>query len=171
MQIKIILAKLKALWAVGSGVLLGRRRIGIKTMNDPAGERHSVALGAINDPCAELTEMLNYPGPVAVLVEALKREGVRFDESCFPNENITYQNPNVAIIRGEAAEFLHRACKSIESRRAGEQPRHSNLRVGSSPQATTGILLCLMNGRHALSHTLRKIRRIIHKRSRPNEKS
>jgi len=65
--------------------------------------------------------MLNYPGPIAVLVNTLEREGVRFDESSFPNENITHQNPYVAVIRGEATEFLHRAFESIKSRYAAHQ--------------------------------------------------
>jgi hypothetical protein len=131
MNLQNLIRKTARAVAVGSGAVLGRRRILTKSINNSAGEglRIGFELRAVNDPCVELAEMLNYPGPIAVLVEALKREGVGFDESCFPNENITHQNPYVAIIRGEAAEFLHRACKSIESRRAGEQMRQSNLCV------------------------------------------
>jgi hypothetical protein len=65
--------------------------------------------------------MLNYPGLIAVLVEALKREGVRFDESSFPDENITRQNPYIAITRGKAAEFIHRTFESIKSRATTHQ--------------------------------------------------
>ena len=109
--------------AVGSGDLLGGWCIFPKSINNSTGERLHVGLElrSVDDGRAQLAEMLNYPGPIAVLVEALKREGVRFDESSFPHENITHPNPYVAVIRGEAAEFLHRACESIKSRTTTHQ--------------------------------------------------
>jgi hypothetical protein len=107
--------------AVGSSDVLGGWRIGIETVENLGGETDSLGLGTINDCRAQLAEMLNYPGPMAVLIEALKREGVRFDESDFPHEDITHLNQYVAVIGGEAAEFLHRACESIKSRATTHQ--------------------------------------------------
>ena len=100
--------------------------MGTKPINDSARERLRACfkLRAVDDGDAQLAEMLNYPGPVAALVEALKREGVRFDERSFPHGNITHLNPYVAIIRGEAAEFLHCAHESIKGRSPAHQPAH-----------------------------------------------
>ena len=166
MKPELLANVMTATMPVGSGDLLGRRSIGIESINNSTGERDILALGAVNDPCVELAEMLNYPGPIAVLVEALKREGVRFDESSFPDENITRQNPYVAIIRGEAAEFLHRACESIKSRATTQQAGQSGgLPLTSDdggmrhvPDSTTSQTLCVSL-------------EIVHKRSRPNEKA
>jgi hypothetical protein len=95
---------------VGSGDLLGRRRIG-KSCDDSA----RPALRQINNPCAQLAEMLDYPGPMAVLIESLERKGVRLNESDLLNCDITNDNQYVAIIRGKTAEFLSRLHERLES--------------------------------------------------------
>ena len=108
--------KLTTPTAVGSGDLLGCWRIWIKTMNNTTRKTDICNLRAVDDGNAQLAEMLNYPGPVAVLIAALEREGVRLDELRLRDEDITYKNPYVAIIRGESAEILHRAKESLKSR-------------------------------------------------------
>ena len=80
----------KASTRVGWSDLLGRRCMGIKALNNPAGERRRFALRAVNDCGVQLSEMLNYPGPVAVLRDALEREescGGHFREEFQTTEN------------------------------------------------------------------------------------
>jgi hypothetical protein len=62
----------------------------------------------------QLAEVDDYPSAMAVLVESLKRKGVRLDEHRFQDGDITHLNKYVTIIRGDAAELLHRAYESIE---------------------------------------------------------
>ena len=69
----------------------------------------------------KLTKMQDFPGAMAVLVESLERKGMRFDESSFKDGDTTHSNKHVTIIRGDAAEFLHRAYQSIESGLPGEK--------------------------------------------------
>src|SRR2546428_3486215 len=52
----------------------------------------------------ELAEMDDYPGAMAVFVNALEREGVRFNEADFKDGDVTHLNKYITIIRGEAAE-------------------------------------------------------------------
>ena len=116
---------------VGSGDWLGDWCIRIKSPKNLGGETDILDLRTIDDCRAQLAEMLNYPGPMAVLIKALEREGVRFNESDFPNEDITHLNQYVAVIGGEAAEFLHRACESLKSRSATHQAGE-NLSLGAN---------------------------------------
>jgi hypothetical protein len=91
--------------------------MGRKSCNDPAG----ALLGAIDNLNTELAEMLNYPGPMAVLIESLKRKGVRLDELDFRDGDITHKNQYVAVIGGDAAECLHRIYDGLERGLTGEQ--------------------------------------------------
>jgi hypothetical protein len=75
----------------------------------------SPALRVIDDPCVQLTEMLDYPSPLAVLLESLERKGVRLDESDLNDLDITNQNHYVTVIGGKSAEFLSRLYERIES--------------------------------------------------------
>ena len=56
------------------------------------------SLGVINDPCVQLAEMLDYPSPLAVLLESLERKGVRLDESDLNDLDITNKNHYVVVI-------------------------------------------------------------------------
>jgi hypothetical protein len=82
---------------------------------------------------SELAEMDDYPGAMAVFIDALKREGVRFNEADFKDGDVTHLNKYITIFRGEAAEFLHRACESIEGGSpAQEMPQDASLILGGS---------------------------------------
>ena len=74
----------------------------------------------INNTGLDLGEMEDYPGVMAVLVEALEKKGVRFNEASFGHGDITHENKHVVIFRGAAAEFLHRAFEGIPSSVPGE---------------------------------------------------
>lgn len=63
----------------------------------------------------KLAEVLDHPGAMAILVEPFKRKCMRFDKTCFKDGDITDLNKYVAIIGGDAAEFLHGAYQSIVS--------------------------------------------------------
>ena len=162
MQTQIFSNPLTATIAVGSGDLLGRRRIGVESMNNTTGEGFLFPLGAIDDASVELAEMLNYPGPIAVLVEALKREGVGINESSLKHEDVTHQNPYVAIIRGESAELLHRICESLKSGQATHQATQCSGLLVNSARGASGS-----GDVKALSELLHSV----HNRSLPNEKS
>ena len=45
--------------------------------------------------------MYDYPGVIPVLVDALKKKGVRFDEASFQNRDIGGLNKHVAILRSD----------------------------------------------------------------------
>ena len=109
--------KTEGVVAVGCGALLDRRRMGRESCDDSAGAN----LRAINNMNAELAEMLNYPGPMAVLIESLKRKGVRLDELNFRDGDITHKNQYVAVIGGDAAECLHRIYDGLERGLTAEQ--------------------------------------------------
>jgi hypothetical protein len=65
-----------------------------------------------------LTEVADYPGAMPTLIEALEKEGVRFDESSFPDDNIVYLNKNVVILRGAALEVIDRVIERNKQRLA-----------------------------------------------------
>jgi hypothetical protein len=109
--------KLEGAAAVACSDLLGRRLMGRKSCDDSAGAK----LRAINNMNAELAEMLNYPGPMAVLIESLKRKGVRLDELNFRDGDITHKNQYVTVIGGDAAECLHRIYDGLERGLTAEQ--------------------------------------------------
>ena len=73
------------------------------------------SLGVINAPCVQLAEMLDYPSPLAVLLESLERKGVRLDESDLNDLDITNKNHYVVVIGGKSAEFLSRLYERLES--------------------------------------------------------
>ena len=91
--------------------------MGRKSCDDPAG----ALLRAINNMNADLAEMLNYPGPMAVLTESFKLKGVRLDELDFPDGDISGDNQYVAVIRGVTAECLSRIEDGLERGLTGEQ--------------------------------------------------
>jgi hypothetical protein len=101
----------------------GIRGVGAESSDD----RLRPALGAMNHPDSELGEMKNYPGVIAVLIDALKKKGMRFDEKSFFNGDITHHNNYIVTIRGAAAEVLHRAFHGIPS---GVPAHHGSDGVG-----------------------------------------
>jgi hypothetical protein len=109
--------KPKSAAAVACSDLLGRRLMGRKPCNDPA----RALLGAIDNMNADLAEMLNYPGPMAVLTKSFKLKGVRLDELDFPDGDITSNNQYVAVIGGVTAECLSRIEDGLERGLSGEQ--------------------------------------------------
>ena len=68
----------------------------------------------------ELSEMANYRGVMAVIRDAAKKKGVRFDVSDFPDGEIESPNNDVAIFRGSACKFLDRLFQSTERSIAGQ---------------------------------------------------
>ena len=143
--------------AVACSDLLGRRRMGRKSCDDSAGAN----LRAINNMNAELAEMLNYPGPMAVLIESLKRKGVRLDELHFRDGDITHKNQYVAVIGGDAAECLHRIYDGLERGLTAEQVMQD-----------ARLYLSRNNGRgDRLAMTDLSVNHLAHKCSLPNDPS
>ena len=68
-------------------------------------------LGSVDDAGNNLGVVRNYPGAMVVLVDAMKKKGVRFDELDFEYGDITYENNNVVVLRGAAYEIIYRAFK------------------------------------------------------------
>jgi len=60
----------------------------------------------IDNTRTKLAEMDDYPGVIPVVVEALKRKGVRVDESCFKHPDISNPNKYIMVLRGEAGRIL-----------------------------------------------------------------
>jgi len=91
---------------------------------------HSVgaSLGPVSDVHFNLSEVADYPGAMPVLVEALEKKGVRFDESSFCDGEVTYLNQNVVVLRGAAYEFVHRAFHREEHGLAGKKTWKRELR-------------------------------------------
>ncbi len=79
---------------------LGRPRIG-ESRDDSA----RPAFREINYTGSELAEMYDYPSAMAVLIDALEKKGVRFDEASFKNQNISHLNKHVVILRGDALKL------------------------------------------------------------------
>jgi hypothetical protein len=168
MQNNNLLGLLKAIIAVGSGALLGRRRIGIKAMNNTADNSGLVSLGQINDANLYLAEMANHTGPMAALIKALEQKGMRFDEASLDNGEIVHQDENVVIFRGAAYEVIHRAFHGDEGGVTRKKMWQNNLRLGSFSRATPYIPLMAVK---LFKTSCNLCNTIIHKRSRPNEKS
>jgi hypothetical protein len=122
------------------------------------------ALGEEDDATRYLREMANYPGPMAVLCEALKKEGVRFDETRFCDGQITHQNQYVTIIRGDAADFLHRAIEGIEHRKARQKMWQRNLSSYGLVRFARQFCLQAYN----CANTSFRLLKFFHNRSLPN---
>src|ERR1035438_7455967 len=67
--------------AVACSVLLGRRRMGTKSCDN----RLRLLLGAVNNGESELGKMKPYPSVIAVVIDALKKKGMRFKEVSLTN--------------------------------------------------------------------------------------
>ena len=118
-------------------------------------------LGSVDDAGNNLGVVRNYPGAMSVLIDAMKKKGVRFDELSFEHGDITYQNQNVVVLRGAAYEVVHRAFKG-EPRRIPRKERWQGY--------LRGVRLCL--ARHLGCFKLSGEFKVVHKRaSRPNESS
>ncbi len=81
--------------------------------------------------------MYDYPGPLAVLVDALKKKSVRFDELSFKHGEFTCLENNVMVLRGDAYEFVHRTFERRPCSIARTQPALAfisrKLRKGLAP--------------------------------------
>ena len=75
-------------------------------------------LGEKNNAGDQLAKMYDGGGVMAVIREAAKKQGVRFEEADFAHGEIECTNQHVAIFRGRASEFIDRLFESRESRLA-----------------------------------------------------
>ncbi len=125
---------------------------------------HSVgaSLGPVSDAHFNLSEVADYPGAMPVLVEALEKKGVRFDESSFCDGEVTYLNQNVVVLRGAAYEFVHRAFHREEHGLAGKKTWKRELRFAQLLRS-----LCLRALR--LIYACGKIVDMAHRRGGSNE--
>ena len=83
-------------------------------MRKPRNDSARPAFRTIDNTGMKLAEVDDYRGAMAVLVESLERQGVRFDEASIKDGEITHLNNYVTIIRGDAAELLYGVYKSVE---------------------------------------------------------
>ena len=77
-----------------------------KSCDDP--RRSWDAFGNVNHSENYLREVYHYPGHVAVITDAAKKKGMRFDVSSFKDGEIAHTQDNIMVLRGGAAEFLDR---------------------------------------------------------------
>jgi len=59
--------------------------------------------------------MQDHPGAMPVLVNALKKKGVRLNETSFEHGDVTYLNKNIVVLRGAAYEIVHSEFESSPS--------------------------------------------------------
>jgi hypothetical protein len=93
---------------------------------EPSDDAIGPDFGQIDDLSDELREMANYPGIMAVIREAAKKKGMRFDEADFPDGDIESPNQDIAIFRGSACEFLDRLFECGKYAIAGEPVREGD---------------------------------------------
>ena len=134
---------------------LGRRFIA-KTCDDPTRPPFRV----IDNTRVQLAEVDDYPGTMAVLIDALKKKGVRLDEARLQNSDVAHLNKYVTIIRGDTAEFLDRAFQCVPSGLTRKQRWQGYLRR-----------VCLRLTHHLGIKNMSVLFKSIHKRSRPNDPS
>jgi hypothetical protein len=79
--------------------------MGTKSCDDWFG----LPLGSVNNTESKLGKMKPYPGVIAVVIDALKKKGMRFEEVSLKNGDITYDNKNIVVFRGDTAKVLNRA--------------------------------------------------------------
>lgn len=104
------------------------------------------ALGAVNDSDSELGEMECHPGAMAILIDALKKKGVRFDEVSVVHGDISHHDHYVVTIRGGAAKVLHRAFESVPRRLPAHlTPQDTSLLVNGVACFPGGIYLDLVH--------------------------
>ena len=63
-------------------------------------------LETVNHSESYLREVYHYPGHAAIIAQAAKKKGMRFDVSSFEDGEITYTKDNIMVLRGAAAKFL-----------------------------------------------------------------
>lgn len=83
-----------------------------KASNNSAG----TVFRTVDNTHLDLGEVYNPGGVMPVLIDALKKKGVRFEEGDFKDGEITYENKNIMILRGRAYEVVHRAFERHERR-------------------------------------------------------
>ena len=104
---------------------------GRETSNDS----RFISLGEINNTGNHLRKMSYYAGLMAVLKDALKKKGVRFDELSFEDGEIEYLNKDVMVLRGNACEIVHRSFERLPEGVARSMPK-LQLGRGSVPHDT-----------------------------------
>ena len=80
-----------------------------------------IPLGTIGDSGDKLAKVNHYVGVMAVIADAAKKKGVRFEISDFPNGDVECRNEHVVIFRGKACEFIDRLFERDESGLAREK--------------------------------------------------
>ena len=80
----------------------------------PSNDNSIPLLGPKNNAGHDLGVVGNDPSPMEVVIEALKKKGVRFDESNFQDGDIERLNNDVVILRGDAAKILDCFFEGIE---------------------------------------------------------
>ena len=134
--------------AVECSALLDRRRMGTKSRDYGFGS----ALGTVDNSEKKLGKMKPYPGVVAILVDALKKKGMRFKEVSFKNGDITNNDKNVVIFRGDAAKVLHRAFHGCPCSVAAHHASHDLRLPLSGDNGRTGHDFHLTNKRLKFVH-------------------
>ena len=137
-----------------------------KSLNDSADNSLGAALGPVNNMHYNLSEVADYAGAMPVLIDALKKKGVRFDELGFDDGEITYLNQNVVVLRGDAYEVVHRAFHGDEGGLARKQVWQNNLSLRRIAHTALRLSLRLVNCLHA---GIDSVNVIFHKRSLPKD--
>ena len=91
---------------------LGDSSIG-KSGDDPW--RGSVTFREIDNTRSELGKVDDYPGAMAVLVDALKAKGVRPEEIRFEDADVVRNEHYIVVLRGDACKLLDRLNESQPS--------------------------------------------------------
>jgi hypothetical protein len=149
-------SKLKGKRLSRCSALLGRRRMGTKSCDDGFGS----ALRTVDNSENKLGKVKSYPGVIAILIDALKKKGMRFKEVSFKNGDITNDDKNVVVFRGDAAKVLHRAFHGCPSSAPAHQAAHN-----------VGLVIngeCDISGGNHNGADILKMSKIIHKCSLPN---
>jgi hypothetical protein len=90
-------------------------------LGKPSNNSARPALRQIDNMSDELAEMYDYPGIMAIIRDAAKKKGMRFNEADFPDGEVESPNDYIAIFRGSACEFLDRLFESNKGSIAREQ--------------------------------------------------
>jgi len=78
------------------------------------------AFGSVGYAGDKLREMADCDVVMAVVIDAAKKQGVRFDVFDFPDGEIERFDKNVVIFRGSAAKFIDGLFEGLKRRNAGE---------------------------------------------------
>lgn len=74
---------------------------------EPSNLPGGTTLWKIDNTHYDLSEVHDYPSLVALIRDAAKKKGMRFDEASFPDGEIAHLKQNVVVFRGSAHQFLN----------------------------------------------------------------